>query len=65
MRYNGKTTNKNNNSNKNKGKSQPYNGQIKDDMIYVEGFSWVKYSGGGSIVHDLPETGTEEIVADM
>lgn len=62
---NGKTTNKNNNSSKNKGKSQPYNGQIKGDMIYVEGFGWVKYSGGGSIVHDLPGAGTGEIVADM
>lgn len=61
---NGKATNKNN-SNKNKGKSQPYNGQIKGDMIYVEGFGWVKYSGGGSIVHDLPGAGTGEIVADM
>ena len=57
---NGKTTNKNS-----KNKSQPYNGQIKGDMIYVEGFGWVKYSGGGSIVHDLPGAGTGEIVADM
>lgn len=65
MNQNGKTTNKNNNSSKNKGKSQPYNGQIKGDMIYVEGFGWVKYSGGGSIVHDLPGAGTGEIVADM
>lgn len=60
---NGKSTNKN--SNKSKESSQPYNGQIKDGMIYVEGFGWVKYSGGGSIVHDLPGAGTGEIVADM
>lgn len=31
----------------------------------MEGFGWVKYSGGGSIVHDLPGAGTGEIVADM
>lgn len=55
----------NSNSNKNKGKSQPYNGQIKGDMIYVEGFGWVKYSGGGSIVHEAPNAGTGEVIADM
>ena len=62
---NGKTTNKNNNSSKNKGKSQPYNGQIKGDMIYAEGFGWIKYQGGGSIVYEAPNAGTGEIIADM
>lgn len=42
--------------------TKPSNGEIKDGMIYVEGFGWVPYEGGGSsgtTADDMYENGNK------